>query len=340
MANPNGVPMHVSHVSLWLPSLICALPAAAQNLPPRRPGLWELTMTQTIQSSTSQPYVSRHCIDAVTDTAMQTFGGDLIKSKCDRLDWRREGNDRVLYAGCLYGEQPFKVYAVATGDFETSYQTKMTVTRIGKPEWPTMPPETVFNSSARWAGACLPGQRPGDMILANGQFMNIRDIPEVATRLPPEAPRSNVSLPVRKAGLWEIRSSFHNAFLPGQYQKVCVNLEVDRAMMMSRSTDPAAKCTDEVEQDGVDYVINARCTGPNATFTRAVVSGDFQSAFTTRITTRLANGERMFGLFSEMVATQEHRWLSDCHPDMRPGDAIGADGKKINGVPWVPWAKR
>ena len=292
-------------------------------------------MTQTIQSSISPVHVSKHCIDAVTDKAMQTFGGDLIKAKCDRLDWRREGNDRVLHAGCLYGQQPFKVYAVASGDFATHYETKMTVTRIGKPEWPTMPPETVFNTSARWVSACLAGQKPGDMILANGQFMNIRDIPEVASRLPSEPPRPRVELPLRKAGLWEIKSSFLGGLLPAQYQKVCVNLEVDHAMMRSHSTDPAIKCTDDVEQDGIDYVINVRCTGPNATFTRAVISVDFHSALTTRIATRNANGERMFGVLSELVATQEHRWLSDCDAGMKPGDAIGADGKKITGVPWV-----
>ena len=221
---------------LSLLALTFALPAAAQDLPPRKPGLWELTATQTIQSSTSPAHVSKHCIDAVTDKAMQTFGGDLIKAKCDRLDWRREGKDRVLHAGCLYGAQPFKVFAIASGKFETHYKTTMTVTRIGRPDWPTMPPETVFNTSARWVGACLAGQKPGDMILANGTRMNIRDVPEVAARLPPEPPRFNVVLPVRKAGLWEIRSSFLGGVLPGQSVKACVSLDVDRAMIMARTS--------------------------------------------------------------------------------------------------------
>ena len=166
------------------------MPATAQDLPPRKPGLWELTATQTIQSSTSPVYVSKHCIDAATDKAMQAFGSDLIEATWDRLDWRHEGKDRVLYAGCLYGEQPFKVYAVATGDFETDYKTTMTVTRIGKPAFPTMPPETVFNTSARWVGACWPWQRPGcSAPRPNDQGMNIRDVPRVADKLPPEVPR-------------------------------------------------------------------------------------------------------------------------------------------------------
>src|SRR3954462_13910155 len=96
--------------------LFADFPALAQDLPPRKPGLWELTTTQTIQSVTSPQHVSLHCIDAETDQAMQAFGADLIKAKCDRLDWRREGANRVLYAGCHYGEQPFKVYGLATGD--------------------------------------------------------------------------------------------------------------------------------------------------------------------------------------------------------------------------------
>lgn len=323
----------VVRIGLVVAFTTSALPASAQDLPPRKAGLWELTTTQTIQSSTSNPQVSTHCIDAATDKAMQSLGDYIIKSKCDRLDWRREGNDRVLHAGCLYGEQPIKVFAIASGDFGTRYNTKMIVTRIGKPQWITMPPETEINTLARWVGACRAGQKPGDMILANGQFMSIRDIPELASRLAPEAPRAHVELPFRKAGLWEIRSSFLGGVLPAQLQKVCVNLEVDHAMMLARSSNPDSKCTNEVEQEGVDYVLNARCTGPNATLTRAVISGDFQSALTTRITTRSANGEPLFGIINELVATQEHRWLSDCDPDMQPGDTIGADGKKISAAP-------
>lgn len=323
--------MRPSHIPVSLLALTLALPATAQNLPARKPGLWEHIATQTIQSVTSQKFVSQHCIDAETDQAMQAFGTDLIKAKCDRLDWRPEGSNRVLYAGCLYGDQPFKVYGIATGDLSADYKTTLTVTRIGRPEWPTMPPETVFNTAAKWIGACRAGQRPGDMTLANGQYMNIRDVPGVANLLTRETRRFDVALPVRKAGLWEIRSTFAGGVLPPQTQKQCVNAELDRAMMVSRSSDPATTCSETIGREAHDYVLTTKCTGAGATVARAVLGGDFERALNARISVRRADGQAIApGLPVELVATQEHRWVSACESGMRPGDMIGADGKKTN----------
>jgi hypothetical protein len=311
-----------------LPLLLCALPAAAQDLPARKPDLWELTATQTVQSMKSAPQVSWHCIDAETDKAMQAFGLDLIKAKCDRLDWRREGKDRVLYAGCLVDKQPIKVFGVATGDLETNYTTTLTITRIGRPEWSTMPPETVITSTAKWIGARKLRQRPGDMTLANGMQMNIKDEPRVARLLPP---RAEVNLQTRKAGLWELRSTFAGDVLPPQSQKQCVSAELDRAMITATTNDPRSTCTQTVEREGDAYVLAARCTGTIATSARAVISGDFERALEARITVRRQDGEPIApGLPSELIARQDQRRLSDCTADMRPGDVVTADGTKTN----------
>jgi hypothetical protein len=97
--------MRPDRVLIVLPLLLSTLPAAAQDSTPRRPGLWEMSVITIIQSQKSAPQVSQHCIDAATDQAMRSYSLALIQSKCDRTDWRREGNKRVLYAGCKAGDQ-------------------------------------------------------------------------------------------------------------------------------------------------------------------------------------------------------------------------------------------
>ena len=52
-----------------LPLLLCALPAAAQDLPPRKVGLWELTITH--EGVRMPPQRWQQCIDAETDRRMR-----------------------------------------------------------------------------------------------------------------------------------------------------------------------------------------------------------------------------------------------------------------------------
>ena len=47
--------------------------------------------------------------------------------------------------------------------------------------------ETTTVLTARNVGACKPGQRPGDMVLPNGQTLNMRDAMDGARGVPPKA---------------------------------------------------------------------------------------------------------------------------------------------------------
>ena len=61
-------------------AVISAAPATALDLPARKAGLWEITMTmegRNIPMPTAQ-----HCIDAETDKLMSSIGGDMRKDMC------------------------------------------------------------------------------------------------------------------------------------------------------------------------------------------------------------------------------------------------------------------
>ena len=163
-----------------------------------------LTATQTIRARRRRN-VSKHA-SMRADKAMQTFGGDLIKAKCDRLDWRREGKDRVLQPRASTASSLSR--STARPEFETSYKTTMTVTRIGKPEWPTMPPETVFDTSAQMdrrlpvgrGRAHDPRRRPADEHPRHSGS----GIPAAAGAAAPTGPRSARPACGRAAASWAV----------------------------------------------------------------------------------------------------------------------------------------
>jgi uncharacterized protein DUF3617 len=146
------------------------------DTPARKPGLWELSETTTIGRDVSRPRVAQYCIDPATDRAMRAFDVGLRQAKCSKQELRRRGDTLVLDAKCDNGDLAFTAYGVSTGDFETNYTTKLTVKRIGTPAWPTIPPEMTITTAARWTGACKAGQRPGDMIMADGTKRNFREL--------------------------------------------------------------------------------------------------------------------------------------------------------------------
>jgi hypothetical protein len=189
---PMESPMRFAKVACLLLLLTCSPSVDADDTPLRKPGLWEMSVTFTIQGQTSSPQVSQHCIDVETDKVMRSFEFSLRGAKCTRHEVRREGRTLVLEAQCQAGDALIAARGVSTGTFDTNYVTKLSVKRLNKPAFPTVPPEMTITTAARWVSACKVGQMPGDMILADGTKINIRAVPGMAELLdpPPKSPPS------------------------------------------------------------------------------------------------------------------------------------------------------
>ena len=83
-------------------ALACIAPAAALDLPARKAGLWEITMT--FDGRTMPPQVSQHCVDAATDKLMSSIGGSMRPaSACSKQDISRVGNTIVVDSICQVG---------------------------------------------------------------------------------------------------------------------------------------------------------------------------------------------------------------------------------------------
>lgn len=177
------------HLPLIVLCAIATSPAAALDLPARKVGLWEIKMTTEGRDTPSQ--TMQQCIDAATDKLMNSIGGSMRQDLCSKQDVQKVGSTIVVDSVCNIGGATVTSHAVVTGDFNSAYTVKVTSKRSGGPSYPGMPADGTSNMAidAKWLGACKPDQRPGDMIMADGRKMNIRDLQNMMPGgRPPGAP--------------------------------------------------------------------------------------------------------------------------------------------------------
>jgi hypothetical protein len=152
----------------------CASSAVAQEIPTRRAGLWEVTMTH--DGRNTPPQTMQQCTDAETDKLMNAFGGALSADMCSKQDIKKVGATLVISATCQIGPMKSTSQSVVTGDFSSNYTVKVTSKIEGLPAGAQDAAGGSTTIQARWVGACKPGQRPGDIVMADGKTMNIRDL--------------------------------------------------------------------------------------------------------------------------------------------------------------------
>lgn len=164
------------HLMLAL-ALVSATPALALDLPARKPGLWEVSMTFVGRKLPTRSI--KECLDAATDRLMNSnFAGAAVGQTCSKQDVVHSGAGIVVDSVCTVNGTTTASHAVVTGSFDSAYKVDVTSTRQGGRPMPGVAPGTPTKTeiTAKWLGACEPGQRPGDMIMGNGMTMNILDL--------------------------------------------------------------------------------------------------------------------------------------------------------------------
>ncbi len=143
----------------------------AQDLPKRKPGLWQQSMTTigTPGPSTSMTM----CTDERMDKMLvQRSEGE---QRCTQQTARREGNAVVLDAVCTHQGTTVRTKGRFSGDFNSSYSGDMHSTF--EPPMHGMK-EMRQKIEARWIGPCKPGQKPGDVFVEGMGGMNVSDMPK------------------------------------------------------------------------------------------------------------------------------------------------------------------
>jgi hypothetical protein len=162
-------------LALLLAAAFIATPALAEEqMPSRKAGLWEMTMT--FEGRGAPPQTMQHCIDAATDKAMQDMSQGGRGQSCSKREMKKAADTIVFDSVCSVGSGTATSHGVISGDFNSAYTIKINSKREGGPQIPNMPAETNMSIAAKWLGACKADQKPGDIIMANGMKMNVTDM--------------------------------------------------------------------------------------------------------------------------------------------------------------------
>jgi hypothetical protein len=158
--------------------------AQPPELPPRRPGQWEVR-TVTEKPAAGVILVAQMCIDAVTDRELLNFGLQMSKDTCKRYDMKRAGASWVIDAECKLGPVNSVTHTTISGDFRSAVTVRTEGTAQGLPGNGTDTVPTALTQTARWVSAtCANGMVPGDISLGSGLKLNVKQLKGLQNLLP------------------------------------------------------------------------------------------------------------------------------------------------------------
>jgi hypothetical protein len=139
-------------------------------------------------------------------------------------------------------------------------------------------------------------------------------------------PVLGAELPSRKAGLWEVRTSFENRSA-GLTVRQCIDASTDQMMQSSAGPLAQAACSRrDIHKSGDTVTIDSTCTlAGKAATSQAVITGSFDNAYTMTVTSQ---SDALPG--GKMTMTVVAKWLGACAADQKPGDLIMGNGAKMN----------
>jgi hypothetical protein len=148
------------------------------------------------------------------------------------------------------------------------------------------------------------------------------------------SPALALDMPTRKAGLWELRMEFQGRNLPAQLMQQCTDAATDKLMTLNFGGAVEQNCPKrDVHNDAGTITVDSVCQFGDATITsRAVVSGDFNTAYTVQINSTRQGGRPIPGVApgSESHMTIAAKWLGPCASGQKPGDVMMGSGMKMN----------
>ena len=139
-----------------------------------------------------------------------------------------------------------------------------------------------------------------------------------------------VELPVRKAGLWEMKVLHTGSPAPEMTMQQCTDATTDKDM--STAISPMAKdiCSkQDIQKTATGYVTDSVCGIAGMSIkSHGEIIGDFNSAYTVKSTSHTERGPSAAP--RDSTTTIEAKWLGACMPDQKAGDIMMPGGMKMN----------
>jgi hypothetical protein len=164
-------------------TLLALLPvsmARADELPMRKPGLWEMKMVRV--GSPLPQMTLQHCTDETTDKEMSTAFAPMSKETCSRRDVAKTATGYVSDSVCSVGGLSMTSHSDISGDFNSAFTVTSTSHSEGGPS--VVPREVNMTVEAKWLGPCKPDQKPGDIVMPGGFRLNVKDAEKLKDLVP------------------------------------------------------------------------------------------------------------------------------------------------------------
>ncbi|MGZ5873684.1 MAG: DUF3617 domain-containing protein [Bradyrhizobium sp.] len=139
-----------------------------------------------------------------------------------------------------------------------------------------------------------------------------------------------VEMPLRKAGLWEMKLVRSGSPLPEMTMQQCTDATTDKDMATAVSPMSKEVCSkQDIQKTATGYVTDSVCSMAGVSMTsHSEVTGDFNSAYTVKTTSHSEHGPASTP--RDATTTIEAKWLGACKPDQKPGDIVMPGGFKLN----------
>jgi hypothetical protein len=154
--------------------------AAAEDLPIRKPGLWEMKMVRA--GSPIPGMTMQHCTDETTDKLMNDSVSPLTKQACSKQDLKKTATGYVSDSVCAISGASITSHTEIVGDLSSAYTVHSTSHSDKGPGG--KPLDTTTAIEAKWLGACKADQKPGDIVMPGGMKMNIKDMEKLKALIP------------------------------------------------------------------------------------------------------------------------------------------------------------
>jgi hypothetical protein len=163
----------------------------------------------------------------------------------------------------------------------------------------------------------------------------MRALPALVVLLVSSAAYAAMDIPARKAGLWQMTMNFEGGRIPQQSMKQCIDAATDKMMNSMGGQMSKESCSkQDMQRVGNTIVVDSVCKSPmgGTNVAHAVVTGDFNSAYTVKVESKQEGGQARPGMppgGGAMKMTIDAKWLGPCAADQKPGDMI-INGMKMN----------
>jgi hypothetical protein len=145
----------------------------AQDVPKRKPGLWEIVTSSDRSNSAARTV--KMCTDEKTGGLFSQLGDRVSKGVCSRRDVQNQGSQIVTDSVCTIAKSQVTSHTVMTFDSPTSFtievHSRYEPALFGKSE-------TSSTQVGKWVGACPADMKAGDVVTPTGTKINLNSMLE------------------------------------------------------------------------------------------------------------------------------------------------------------------